>query len=173
MIIEKVLNKKVQKEYFFIKGKIDLNSEYFINKIKSCWGTEQQRTSFTNVKGLMTSWDYFNNDEEFFKIISQLIYCIDSQINLSPYKLVESWGLELKKNQYTAFHDHQSRYWSGVIYLNSSQQDLIFPEIKEKIKPEPGAFGMFSAFLQHGCELNKEDTSKYAMSFNMSEDKPW
>jgi hypothetical protein len=173
MIVQKFFNKKVEKEYFFIQGKIDINADYFINKIKSCWGTEQEKKYFTNVKGRMTSWDYFNEDKEFHKALSQLIYYIDSQIKLFPYKLAESWGLELRKNQYTAFHTHSGRYWSGVIYLNSSQQELSFPEIKQKIKPEPGVFGIFSSFLEHGCDFNEEDISKYAISFNMDEDRPW
>jgi len=173
MIIEKFFNKKVQKEYFFIKGKIDLDSDYFINKIKSCWGTENQLNKITNIKGLMTTWDYFVKDPKFLEIMSKLLYYIDSELNFGPYGLNEAWGFEIKKNQHTAFHDHASKLWSGVIYLNSSQQNLIFPEINQIIKPEPGAFGVFSSFLKHGCHLNTEDDSKFAIAFNMVEITSW
>jgi len=173
MIIEKFFNKKVDKEYFFVKGKIDLDTNYLINKIKSCWGTEQELSTVTNVKGLMTDWKFFNKDEKFLEPLSKINYYIDHEINLKPYNLAEAWGIELRKNNCTAYHDHVGNVWSGVIYLNSSSQNLIFPEIKQEVKPEPGAFAIFSGFLIHGCAPNNEDFSKFAIAFNMGEVRNW
>ena len=34
MILNKEINRKFQKEFFFVRGKIDIDTEYFINKIK-------------------------------------------------------------------------------------------------------------------------------------------
>ena len=173
MIIEKFFNKKVEKEYFFVKGKIDLDTNYLINKIKSCWGTEQQFEPVTNVKGLMTDWKFFNKEEKFLNPLRKIVYYIDGEIDFKPFNLRESWGIELRKNNFTTYHDHSGSSWSGVIYLNSSNQNLIFPEIKQEVKPEPGVFVIFSGFLNHGCAPNDENSSKFAIAFNMGEVKNW
>ena len=173
MIVEKISKNKVEQDYFFIKGKIDIDNKYFIDKIKNCWGTENQKKEETNIKGFMTNPNFFNYDENFIKIVKKFIECVDSTIKLRPYTLVNSWGFELKKNEFTILHNHFESPWSGVMYLNSSLQNLIFPDIKEEVKPEPGVFALFSGFLNHECNKNKEEHSKFGISFNMLEMKPF
>ena len=166
MFIEKVFNKKIEQEYFFIKGKIDLDSNYLIETIKGCWGTEHQFKPITNVKGLMTDWKFFNKEEKFLDPLRKIVYYINSEIKLEPFNLVHSWGIELRKNSFTSFHKHSGHPCSGVIYLNKHPQVLEFPEINEELKPEPGSFAIFSSFLRHGCKRHRKDSIKYGMSFN-------
>tara|TARA_R100000329_G_scaffold24737_1_gene23415 strand:+ start:87 stop:623 length:537 start_codon:yes stop_codon:yes gene_type:complete len=173
MFIEKFFNKKIEQEYFFIKGKIDLDSNYLIETIKGCWGTEHQFKPITNVKGLMTDWKFFNKEEKFLDPLRKIVYYINSEVKLEPFNLVHSWGIELRKNSFTSFHKHSGHPCSGVIYLNSSKQNLIFPEIRQEVKPEPGVFVVFSGFLTHGCAPNEEDSSKFAIAFNMGEVQSW
>jgi len=171
MLITKELNKKIEKEYFFIKGKIEIDSNYFIEKIKQSCSSNLNLNYKTNVKSLMTPWDFFVNDKKFIQIIINFVDYIDKNYNMVSYKLHEAWGIQVKPNEKTNFHTHYQTLWSGVLYLNSSKQNLIFPDIKEEVKPEPGSFALFSNFLNHGCERNKEDFSKFGISFNFAEVK--
>lgn len=173
MLIQKEIQKKVLKDYFFIKGKINLDAEYFIKKIQEGCHKNNNMNFRTNVKGLMTDFNYFNKDENFLKILQKFIYYIDDNYDLNKYTLQDSWGMEVRKNEHTLFHAHSENLWAGVLYLNSSSQELIFEEINEKIKPEKGSFALFSSFLQHGCYRNKDDHSKFGISFNMREVKEW
>ena len=97
------------------------------------------------------------------------IELIDKKYNFPKYHIKDAWGFEVSKDEKTLYHSHATSLWSGVLYLNSSNQILQFPEINESVKPEEGAFALFSPFLEHGCEINKENTSKFGISFNMSE----
>jgi len=173
MQIHKEIQKKVLKDYFFIKGKIEIDSEYFIKKIKEGCESNSNLNFRTNIKGLMTTFDYFNTDIEFQKILQKFIHYIDDNYSLHKYTLRESWGMEVRKNERTLFHSHSENLWVGVLYLNSSSQELIFDEINEKVKPEPGSFALFSPFLTHGCHRNQDNHSKFGISFNMTEIKDW
>jgi len=169
MEIQKFFNKKVEKEYFFIVGKLNIDSDYFIEQIKKGIVEENNMNFKTNVQGFMTSWTYFNNEKKFLDILSKITEYVDRNLKFDRYELVSSWGLEMKKYQRTIFHNHYDHLWSGAIYLNSSKQNLFFPEIKQEVKPEPGTFCLFSGFLDHGCYKNADDNSKFAIAFNMKE----
>jgi hypothetical protein len=173
MEIIKELEKKCLMDFFFIKGKINLDSEYFIKKIKEGCNSNNNLNFKTNIKSLMTSFNFFNQDQKFLEILQKFIFYIDDNYDFPQYALGDSWGLEVRPNEKTVFHSHQGYVWSGVVYLNSSSQELIFKEINEKIKPEEGSFALFSPFLSHGCERNQDNYSKFGLSFNMKEVKNW
>jgi hypothetical protein len=173
MEIQRFFNKKIKIDYFFIVGKIDIDADYFIKKIKEGVKKEDNMNYLTNVNGAMTSWDYFNNDEKFTVVLSKFIEYVDKNLDLQKYALKDAWGLELKKFENTKFHTHQEDLWSGVLYLNHSNQNLIFPDIKQEVKPDKGVFCLFNGFLKHGCYKNMDNSSKYAIAFNIAESKPY
>lgn len=173
MQVQKFFNKNIEIEYFFISGKLDIDAKYFIEKIEKGVQDKDNMNHRTNVNGLMTRWDYFNTDEKFITILSKFIEYVDDNLNLVKYRLKDSWGIELKKFQNTNFHTHIESPWSGVLYLNDSNQNLIFPQIKQEVKPEEGVFCLFNGFLEHGCYKNMNNSSKYAIAFNMVEEKPY
>jgi hypothetical protein len=172
MIISKHIQKPIELPSFFIQGKLEIDTNYFIEKIKKECEENKELNYLTNIKGLMTGWKFFNDDINFISALTQLIEYVDKKINLKPYLLSESWGLELRQFDQTTFHEHNCQ-WSGVIYLNSCNQELIFPEIEQNVKPEPGTFAIFSAFLKHGCYRKMDEGSKFGISFNMIEKKNW
>ena len=173
VLISKEVNRKFKKEYFFIKGKVDLKSNYFIEKIKNSCSSDNNLNFKTNIKGLMTPWNFFVDDKNFINLVSLFVDYIDDNYENKNYYLRDAWGFEIKPNQKTTYHAHKEASWCGVIYLNNCQQLLNFPEIKESIKPEIGAFALFSPFLNHGCERNYDIISKFGISFNMYETKLW
>ncbi len=168
VIIQKHIEKKIQKDYFFIEGKIKLDSNYFINKIKEGVGIDDNQTNKTFVRGQMTSWNYFNNDEKFIKVIHKFMDFVDHEINPSSYYLQDAWGYSLDSGGETRFHDHMPNLWSGAIYFNKHKQTLDFTDIDRKIVPEIGKFVLFSSFLRHGSLKHRETDVKYGISFNMA-----
>ena len=167
MQIVKEIQSKVYKDYFFIKGKVDIDSKYFIEKIKKGCSDKDALNYQTNVLGGHTSWRYFVEDLKFNKILFKLLDYLDHNLNLPSYKLDECWGFQCHLGSRTKNHNHSPMIVSGVIYLNEHPQILQFTEINQTVKPEIGSFAIFSPFLNHGCDRNNLDTVKYGISFNM------
>ena len=168
ILIDNHIEDETLTDYFFIEGTIDINAEYFIEKIKEGFNQDSNMAFKTNIRDLMTSYNYFNNDKEFSKILDLFIKYIDERIRLNSYLLQDSWGYCIRTGNKTGFHNHSPAIWSGAIYLNDHPQTLDFPRIKKKIKPARGKFALFSSFLQHGCKRHKHKDTKWGMSFNFS-----
>ena len=171
MQIIKHVQSLVQKEYFFVKGKIDVNPEYFIPKIEEGIQSKDNLNFKTNVIGSMTRWNFFNEDPEFQKILVKLInYVEQKNLAIGRYKLKDAWGIKEQYGNRTVEHNHSKDLFSGIIYLNQINSPLIFPQIKETIYPEVGTFAVFSGFLNHKTEGRiLENKNKYAVVFNVSE----
>ena len=166
-MINKSIKGQINKPYFFYNGRIsNINSKYFIKKIDEGCSLNTNNSFKTNVKGEMTSYSFFNKDKEFLKILFQFFDIIDEDKRTEGYILNSSWGIKNNFSHYTKEHNHEGSYFAGVIYLNSHTQLLEFPEINEVVKPEIGAFAVFSSFLKHKCRRNVTDKIKYALSFN-------
>ena len=72
MNIQKEIKSKIERDYFFIEGTVDLDAKYFINKIEE--GIKDSPLNYkTNVKGQHTSWKFFLNDKNFRVILVKLI----------------------------------------------------------------------------------------------------
>jgi|TARA_R100001015_G_C4632446_1_gene195994 hypothetical protein len=169
MIIHKHIEKKVSLDYFFVKGKLNINCKYFIDKIKIGCERQDNKNYQTNVKDKMTSFTFFNNDPEFLKILDKMIDYVDDHFTFPSYSLVESWGVSCSYGSKTVEHNHRSNEWSGVIYLNSHEQTLDFNDINQIVKPEPGAFAIFSPFLLHKADKHRSQKIKYGISFNLKD----
>ena len=72
MIINDHVESKALCQYFFVEGVIDVDSTYFINKIKEGIEREDNNNFKTNVRDKITSYKYFNSDEKFISIIKKL-----------------------------------------------------------------------------------------------------
>jgi hypothetical protein len=172
MIIEKHIESKIKRDYFFIKGTLkDINVPYFINKINKGIEESTNLNFKTNINGLMTSWDYFTKDEEFYKIINTILnYTEQKNILDKKCTLKDCWGLKEGFANYTKEHDHSTNVFSGVIYLSEVSQSLIFPEINEVVKAKEGSFAIFSSYLKHKTDKRMDEFKyKYGLSFNFTE----
>tara|TARA_R100000773_G_scaffold17594_1_gene15947 strand:+ start:200 stop:730 length:531 start_codon:yes stop_codon:yes gene_type:complete len=167
MNLTKIIQKQILRDYLFMTGFVDIDSQYFIEKIESQIQGDDNLNGKTNVKGGMTNWSYFAKDEKFWTPFFPIQdYLEENNCLKSNYLINEIWGVCEPKGAYTRIHNHAPALFGGVIYLNSSDQKLFFPDIKQEIKPEPGAFAIFSGFLNHYNYRNTSNTSKYALSFN-------
>ena len=170
MRINKIIKDKIKIDYLFIQGALDIDSNYFINEINKGIKEKENENFKTNVKGLMTSWQYFNNNNNLLKGILPIFDYLDSLKNIIPYCLHSAWGIKEGFSNYTHEHDHghEPNYFSGIIYLNDHTQTLLFPEIKLKFKPILNSFVLFSSFLKHKTIRNTSNKEKYAISFNLT-----
>lgn len=173
MNFSKQIKTEIKKEVFYLEGKINIDSNYFIKKIED--GIINSPNNYkTNVQGFMTAWDYFIEDKKFLKIFLNIINNFEHHSvvfqHLPKWKLDSCWGIKEEKGSYTKEHDHLPAVLSGVIYLNDVKQELIFKELNIKVAPEKGKFVIFSPILKHYTERNLEETSKYGLSFNLMPD---
>ena len=170
MEIEKEIKSKIERDYFFIEGNLDIDCKYFINRIDE--GVKDSPLSYkTNVKGHHTSWKYFLNDKKFMIILLELIDCIEElDVINKKFHIHEAWGLREGFGDYTQIHHHLPSYISGSVYLNNHTQKLYFPEIKREVIPQRGKFILFSSFLNHYTKRNLTDENKYAIAFNFHYD---
>ena len=165
---DKEIISRIDVDYIFVSGNIkNIDSEYFIKQIDKGISENDNLSFKTNVKGFHTKFHYFNNDKKFMEILSRILNQLGTlKYKFRPFSLREAWGIKLGLTNYTQLHDHYSQYLSGVLYLNDSEQELIFPAINQKVKPTKGKFVVFSSFLEHYTLRNLEDEYKYAIPFN-------
>ena len=114
MRLIKEINRKVEREYIFVTGQLDIDVSYYIEKIKKGVEEKDNMNYQTNIQGRMTSYTYFNNDPEFRNIIIKFNKYMDSNYMLPKYDLKDSWGYILNPGEKTRFHEHNSVY-SGSI----------------------------------------------------------
>ena len=170
MHIEKEIKSKIERDYFFIEGNLDIDSEYFINKIEE--GVKDSSLSYkTNVKGHHTEWNFFLKDKNFATIVCKIVDCIEELDLINKrFRIREAWGLKEGFGDHTQLHDHAPSCISGTIYLNNHSQKLYFPDIKREVIPQCGKFVLFSSFLNHYTKRNSTDENKYAIAFNFHYD---
>ena len=167
MFLNKKIKSQIEVPYFFFTGKFEnINSDYFINKIKKGIEETNNLNFKTNVKGHMTDWKYFKNDIELWKLLWPIFDLVEKEVKLDQFELFDAWGHCLGMGGSTTFHKHLPSLFSGAIYLNDHIQELQFPEINESLKPEKGSFAVFSSLLKHGCPRNSEMDIKWGLSFN-------
>ena len=137
MNLTKIIQKQILRDYLFMTGFVDIDSQYFIEKIESQIQGDDNLNGKTNVKGGMTNWSYFAKDEKFWTPFFPIQdYLEENNCLKSNYLINEIWGVCEPKGAYTRIHNHAPALFGGVIYLNSSNQKLFFPDIKQEIKPE-------------------------------------
>ena len=93
MKIDKEIISKVEREYFFISGILDIDAKYFKKRIDE--GVQHSTYNYrTNVQGMMTDFFYFNKDKNFKTVLLQILDYLD-QLNfpLKACKLDHSWGI--------------------------------------------------------------------------------
>jgi len=168
MNIEKEKHFYIKKKVIFLKGTLNVDCNYFIEEIEKGIQEKDNLSAKTNVKGQMTSFNYFAQNEKFkelfIDIFDYLNQTDDSEI--PKVTLVDAWGIKQNKFDNTSFHKHLPSVLSFALYLNNHPQSLIFEEIKEEVKAYPGSFALFSSDLKHGCWRNKTDHPKYGLAAN-------
>ncbi len=142
----------------------------FILEIKN--NLNPKMNNYTNVRGGMTDWTFFNENLMFRDFI---IYLINkhqlTHPNIFEYflekKAIDSaWGNEIKKGDSLDFHTHSC--YHGILYLTEGA-DLILPELNLKITPEPGNYYIFPPEIVHGFPTYEGELNRYSLIFNVQQ----
>tara|TARA_Y100001937_G_C6926588_1_gene244146 strand:+ start:35 stop:550 length:516 start_codon:yes stop_codon:yes gene_type:complete len=168
MKVEQLIKNTVQRECFFVTGKINIAVDYFIKEIEKGIKADNAENYSTNLISEMTSYEYFNKDKEFFKTLLPVFDLIDEH-NILPnnYFIHSSWGFKQGFSHYSRKHNHSPASLSGAIALTEHDQTLYFPEIGKELKSKPGNFALFSSFIKHYNKRNASDDVRYGLSFNL------
>ena len=168
MKVNKFIKSKIKRDYFFVTGKVPIDTKYFIEEIEKGIKQKENLSFRTNLLSEMTHYEYFMKNEHLLKIILNFMDLIDEQklSNYKPYELTDAWGFKQQFGNYTREHDHMPAAISGAIMLSEHSQHLFFPEINQTLECEPGNFALFSSFLLHKNKRNKTDKVRYGLSFN-------
>tara|TARA_R100001126_G_scaffold64612_1_gene36942 strand:+ start:520 stop:1032 length:513 start_codon:yes stop_codon:yes gene_type:complete len=165
MIIHTHYDLMVPTRVVFLESSIkNCYDDYFIPSIEEGIKKEDNNSYWTNVKGGMTSWKYFNEDKTFLKLLAESLSSLD--LNLSNQELREAWGFKLNTGESTEQHNHMN-HWSGIFYLNDTDTTVEFPEIRKSIKCVKNKFVFFTGILQHGTKPLVKGP-KYGIAFNLS-----
>jgi len=171
--VKKHLEKKIQKDVFFIEMDFKIAPKHFINKIEEGINEDSNMSYQTNVKGEMTAWNYFFEDTDFLILAKMAMNYLDQNIYVSRCQLKEAWGIKTSLNQYTKKHNHYAAVLSGILYLNKSDQKTIFPELDIEVTPAVGKVILFHSSLYHFTKPSTNLKPKYAIPFNYFEIKLW
>lgn len=142
----------------------------FILDIKN--NLDPSMENYTNVKGGMTSWNHYvenNNFKDFFAYLinkHQTSYPQIFQYFLEKNIVADAWGNEIKKGDRLQYHSHPC--WHGILYLTKGC-NLIFPELNLQITPEPGNYYVFPPEILHGFDENNDDNKRYSLIFNIKQ----
>ena len=141
----------------------------FILNIKNNLNSKMQ--NYTNVKGGMTKWDHFVNDDNFQGFLAYLINTHQTshpdvfKYFLERKTIKEAWGNEIKKGDSLNCHSHPC--WHGILYLTKGSS-LILPELNIQITPEPGDYYIFPPEILHGFYKSNEEENRYSLIFNIT-----
>lgn len=130
----------------------------------------------TNVKAYMTDWNMA--DKPGFKELQDYIINTCHYLNSLYYRktvdlqVSNLWGMIYKKDDYAIVHDHWPALWSGVYYLRAPKGsgDLVFPQLKQRIRPKDNLLVLFRGDVRHGVEENETDNERICVSFNVKEE---
>jgi hypothetical protein len=142
----------------------------FILDIKN--NLEPSMENYTNVKGGMTSWNHYVENDNFKDFFAYLINKHQTshpqifQYFLEKNIVADAWGNEIKKGDRLQYHSHSC--WHGILYLTKGC-NLILPELNLQITPEPGNYYVFPPEILHGFDENNDDNKRYSLIFNIKQ----
>tara|TARA_Y100001937_G_scaffold123455_1_gene186363 strand:+ start:1069 stop:1698 length:630 start_codon:yes stop_codon:yes gene_type:complete len=141
----------------------------FILDIKN--NLDSTMENYTNVKGGMTNWCHYIDNDNFKTFISYLINTHQTthpklfKYFLEKNTIQNAWGNEIKKEDSLDYHTHPC--WHGVLYLTKGC-DLILPELNLKILPQPGDYYIFPPEILHGFGKSNDEINRYSLVFNIA-----
>tara|TARA_R110000822_G_scaffold91624_1_gene211153 strand:- start:267 stop:797 length:531 start_codon:yes stop_codon:yes gene_type:complete len=164
-----------QLDLFLLESKIQNPSyiKYFKEKIDQ-GVLLSENNDRTRVKGEMTDWKYFNEDEIFHKFIQEITPLVFKF--LQPFQKIaiqSSWGNILQGDNHVEEHDHVGSNISGLLYLTDIGPGTDFPDFKRTIKEEAGKFILFHSHSLHGVKKTNLNEKRYSLAFNLYATKYW
>ena len=175
-VIVKAPYSSTAKARIYIAQLEDYDNDLFVEQILSR-GDKQERK--TNVKAQMTEWNV--REPEWYNlckdIIENHIIYLSGEIDVR-WKVVNVWGANYKKGDWTKNHAHRPCTFSFCYYPKADIRDsspLCFPELKAdkkeylsyRVKPRTGQLVIFPSHLVHRVPLQKENKGRVVIAGNI------
>lgn len=168
MELKKVIHKKILQETEFYECYFnEIDCDYFIKKIDEGIQDPTNLNNKTKVTGKMTSYTWFVNDEKLFKILDKAIELINPVKALPKLFLRNAWGIKIEQYEETQEHEHFPHNYSGVLYLNDTDNFIEFTELNLSVPCKKGNFILFKSTLLHKVKNNTCNVPKYGIGFNL------
>lgn len=125
----------------------------------------------TNVKGDMTSWNFFNKDQDFKTFIEDIIpdlrKCVGPQ---DAFEIHNAWGniLSNEENHVAEHHHRQTSLLSGVLHLSDEGPGLYFKQFDYTLKEKFGGFALFHPETLHEVKKFKYTQPRISLAFNLN-----
>jgi hypothetical protein len=162
-----VTTQTITKNLFIIEHQLtDLS---FINNFKTLIDKNVGPLNYkTNVKGKMTSWEFFKNVPEFNKILLD-IGQIFASFPFRAMTLAQAWGNIIEKGDEVLIHNHRYNHVSGVLYLTENGPGTYFPQFNKTIVEKIGKFVFFNGEVNHGVVPSNIKQKRYTIACNFNE----
>ena len=159
---------------FLLRNKFD--NQEVLNSLKSKIENNLEETNYnkTNVKAHMTSWNFFNEDEDFIFFFKSLVP--DIRRLLGPQKSIyihNAWGTMLSEGEhYVKRHEHKRvDFFCGVLHLSDEGPGLYFEDFDETIQEEFGGYVLFHPDSYHEVKKFNYTKPRFSIAFNIN--KNW
>jgi hypothetical protein len=163
---------KVEKWLFLIEYQLkNLNFVDILKKeIKNKVGSMDYKT---NVKGKMTNFTEFVNNEILINILKECTK-VTNVLNLPPKSVLkDAWGNILKKGDSVQPHTHDGHTVSGILYLTENGPGTYFKEFNKTIDEKIGKIVLFNGDALHSVPVYNGNEDRYTIAFNFEEMTPW
>lgn len=171
----------------------DIDLKKYLKLVKKCkWriSGEKKEKELENLS--FNSEDHTILENKEFKILKERImkefniFKNDIMKYKNNFRITTSWCTLSKKNQYSNLHKHTNSMFSGILYLNTNENDgdLYFENVNNRsffiepdvnnlynshsfnIVPKVGRIVFFPSELLHRIELNKTNSERISLAFN-------
>jgi len=162
---------KIERWVFLIEYQLkNLNFVDFLKKeIKNKVGSMDYKT---NVRGEMTAFNEFINNEILINILRECIE-VTNVLNIPKSFLKDAWGNILKKGGSVHPHTHPKSTISGVLYLTENGPGTYFPDFNKTIDEKIGKVVLFGGNVLHSVPVYNGSKDRYTIAFNFQEIVPW
>ena len=127
----------------------------------------------------MTSFNFFQKDPDFKKLVSKFFYecSIDALYpgNLNPKtrmygcNIQNSWGNILTKKDLVGRHHHLGSDWASILYFS----DAVLCTEFNKFKAQRGLIISLPSYVYHWVEPTESDKKRISLAWNWTFEKPW
>jgi len=133
----------------------------------------------TNVRGSMTSFDFFSNDETFHILLNEISFLLfkfgdeNGFPGVNKFKIIDAWGNKLNKNEYVRNHHHithgkvRGTHISANMFFDKKEPGTYFPKYRKEIKPKKGKIVVFLSNEMHLVDVYKQEEPRYTLAFNL------
>jgi uncharacterized protein (TIGR02466 family) len=162
----------------------------FTKKELNFFKTYENKTS-KNTSNYSSKNNYILNEKTLKTLKKEISNCINNYVNqIMCYEnvdvyITQSWLNYTKQNEFHHVHEHPNSFLSGVLYLQTCEEDKIYfykkkyQQISPKIKNwnsfnssswwfpvKNGDIILFPSELTHSVDIKKQDNTRISLAFN-------